>query len=75
MPDDQWGETVLAIVVLAPDATLTLDELDTHCRERLGGYKVPRRLEIVSCPSCGRAQVDVYTLAEEVTAGLEDQLA
>ena len=31
----------------------------------------PRKLEIVSCPSCGRAQVDVYTLADEVTAGLE----
>jgi (E)-4-hydroxy-3-methylbut-2-enyl-diphosphate synthase len=30
----------------------------------------PRHLEIVSCPSCGRAQVDVYTLADEVTAGL-----
>jgi len=30
-----------------------------------------RGLEIVSCPSCGRAQVDVYTLAEQVSAGLE----
>jgi (E)-4-hydroxy-3-methylbut-2-enyl-diphosphate synthase len=30
-----------------------------------------RGLEIVSCPSCGRAQVDVYTLADEVTAGLQ----
>jgi (E)-4-hydroxy-3-methylbut-2-enyl-diphosphate synthase len=30
-----------------------------------------RGLEIVSCPSCGRAQVDVYTLAEKVSAGLE----
>jgi (E)-4-hydroxy-3-methylbut-2-enyl-diphosphate synthase len=30
----------------------------------------PRKLEIVSCPSCGRAQVDVYTLADQVTAGL-----
>jgi (E)-4-hydroxy-3-methylbut-2-enyl-diphosphate synthase len=30
----------------------------------------PRHLEIVSCPSCGRAQVDVYKLADEVTAGL-----
>lgn len=30
-----------------------------------------RKLEIVSCPSCGRAQVDVYTLAENVTKGLE----
>jgi (E)-4-hydroxy-3-methylbut-2-enyl-diphosphate synthase len=31
----------------------------------------PRGLEIVSCPSCGRAQVDVYKLANEVSAGLE----
>ncbi|WP_163759886.1 flavodoxin-dependent (E)-4-hydroxy-3-methylbut-2-enyl-diphosphate synthase [Mycobacterium botniense] len=31
----------------------------------------PRSLEIVSCPSCGRAQVDVYTLANEVSAGLD----
>src|SRR5204863_138226 len=30
-----------------------------------------RGLEIVSCPSCGRAQVDVYKLADEVTAGLD----
>src|SRR5438132_9212190 len=30
-----------------------------------------RGLEIVSCPSCGRAQVDVYTLADRVTAALE----
>ena len=31
----------------------------------------PRKLEIVSCPSCGRAQVDVFKLADQVTAGLE----
>ncbi|MGO3661453.1 flavodoxin-dependent (E)-4-hydroxy-3-methylbut-2-enyl-diphosphate synthase [Microbacterium gubbeenense] len=31
-----------------------------------------RTLEIVSCPSCGRAQVDVYSLAENVTEGLKD---
>lgn len=32
----------------------------------------PRKLEIVSCPSCGRAQVDVYELADSVTEGLAD---
>jgi len=37
--------------------------------ESLGLRK--RGLEIVSCPSCGRAQVDVYTLADEVTAALD----
>jgi (E)-4-hydroxy-3-methylbut-2-enyl-diphosphate synthase len=31
----------------------------------------PRRLEIVSCPSCGRAQVDVYRLTEQVSAALD----
>src|SRR5450756_3090535 len=31
----------------------------------------PRKLEIVSCPSCGRAQVNVWELAENVTKGLE----
>ena len=31
-----------------------------------------KKLEIVSCPSCGRAQVDVFTLAEDVTEGLKD---
>jgi (E)-4-hydroxy-3-methylbut-2-enyl-diphosphate synthase len=31
----------------------------------------PRHLEIVSCPSCGRAQVDVYTLTEQVTAAFD----
>ncbi|MDR2703226.1 MAG: flavodoxin-dependent (E)-4-hydroxy-3-methylbut-2-enyl-diphosphate synthase, partial [Cellulomonadaceae bacterium] len=30
-----------------------------------------RKLEIVSCPSCGRAQVDVWTLADQVTEGLK----
>ena len=37
--------------------------------ESLGLRK--RGLEIVSCPSCGRAQVDVYTLAEQVSAALD----
>ena len=44
-------------------------KVGTQILESLGLRQ--RGLEIVSCPSCGRAQVDVYTLAEQVTAGLE----
>lgn len=44
-------------------------KVGTQILESLGLRK--RGLEIVSCPSCGRAQVDVYKLAEEVTAALE----
>jgi (E)-4-hydroxy-3-methylbut-2-enyl-diphosphate synthase len=43
-------------------------KVGTQILESLGLRE--RGLEIVSCPSCGRAQVDVYTLAEQVTAGL-----
>ena len=32
----------------------------------------PRTLEIISCPTCGRCQVDVFTLADQVTEGLKD---
>ncbi|GAA3191349.1 flavodoxin-dependent (E)-4-hydroxy-3-methylbut-2-enyl-diphosphate synthase [Dactylosporangium siamense] len=44
-------------------------KVGTQILESLGLRQ--RGLEIVSCPSCGRAQVDVYTLAERVTAALE----
>ncbi|MER7506268.1 flavodoxin-dependent (E)-4-hydroxy-3-methylbut-2-enyl-diphosphate synthase [Nonomuraea pusilla] len=44
-------------------------KVGTQILESLGLRE--RGLEIVSCPSCGRAQVDVYTLAERVQAGLE----
>ena len=46
------------------------DLVGTQILEALGLRE--RGLEIVSCPSCGRAQVDVYRLADEVTAGLAD---
>ena len=46
VPDDTWGERVVAVV--APTgAPPTLEELQGHCRGSLAGYKVPRRLEVV----------------------------
>jgi len=44
-------------------------KVGTQILESLGLRE--RGLEIVSCPSCGRAQVDVYTLADQVHAGLD----
>jgi fatty-acyl-CoA synthase len=46
-PDERWGEVVTAVVVPAPGAALDLDAVQAHARRHLGGYKVPRRLEIV----------------------------
>jgi acyl-CoA synthetase (AMP-forming)/AMP-acid ligase II len=45
VPDERWGELILALVVLAPGATATEDELRDHCRTKLAGYKVPKRIE------------------------------
>ena len=44
VPDPRWGETPVAIVVLAEGAALTLPDLTNHCRARLGGFKVPKQL-------------------------------
>ena len=45
VPDEKWGETVKALVVLAPGATATEDELIAFCRERLAHYKCPTSVE------------------------------
>jgi long-chain acyl-CoA synthetase len=45
IPDSQWGEIVMACVVLKPGVTLSADDLITHCRRTLANYKVPRRIE------------------------------
>ena len=42
LPHDRWGEAVTAVVVPAPGAEPTADELIAHCRERLGGYETPK---------------------------------
>jgi len=46
LPDDRWGEIVCAVVVPA-DPALTKDELLEFGRQRIGGYKKPRRVELV----------------------------
>lgn len=47
-PDDEWGETVVAIIVPRPDTTTTAAELIAHCKARLVYYKVPRHVHFVS---------------------------
>jgi acyl-CoA synthetase (AMP-forming)/AMP-acid ligase II len=44
VPDERWGERVVAVVELRPDASLALEDLQQHCRRVLAGYKLPREL-------------------------------
>ncbi len=45
--DDRWGESVCAVVVTRPGSMVDLEELRSHAGERIGRYKLPRRLELL----------------------------
>jgi acyl-CoA synthetase (AMP-forming)/AMP-acid ligase II len=45
-PDEKWGEAVTAVVEVKPGLSVTPAELSAYCRERLGGMKTPKRIEI-----------------------------
>jgi acyl-CoA synthetase (AMP-forming)/AMP-acid ligase II len=44
VPDRKWGERPVAVVVLKPGQTLTLEALQDYCRRKLAGFKVPKEL-------------------------------
>jgi acyl-CoA synthetase (AMP-forming)/AMP-acid ligase II len=72
VPDDEWGERVHAVVVLQPSATLELDELREHCKERIAGYKSPRSLEVVDAlPVSGAGKVLKRELRERYWQGTD----
>lgn len=48
LPDERWGESLAAFVVLAEGSTLTADCIKKHCAERLGGFKKPRHVVFVN---------------------------
>jgi acyl-CoA synthetase (AMP-forming)/AMP-acid ligase II len=48
VPDERWGSRVAAVVQLRDGASLSLEELGSHCRAKLAGYKVPRELHLVA---------------------------
>jgi acyl-CoA synthetase (AMP-forming)/AMP-acid ligase II len=46
--DEKWGQRVAAVVQCRPSESLSLEDLQTHCRSRIAGYKVPRELHLVA---------------------------
>jgi O-succinylbenzoic acid--CoA ligase len=47
-PDAEWGEAVVATVVLSPGANVSEDELRAHCRTRLAAFKIPKAIELAA---------------------------
>jgi acyl-CoA synthetase (AMP-forming)/AMP-acid ligase II len=71
VPDDRWGETVKAIVVLRPGASLGDEELIEWSRERLAGYKRPRSVDFIdSIPRNPSGKILKRELRERYWTGL-----
>ena len=57
LPDERWGECVVAVVVLKAGESLDLPQLLSFCSGRLGGFKTPKKLFLrTSCPAMLRAR-------------------
>ena len=69
VPDERWGQRVAAVVQPRPGASVTLAEVETHCRKHVAGYKVPRLLEVVDAISRQPSGKPDYKWAREVAAG------
>jgi long-chain acyl-CoA synthetase len=63
LPHDTWGEMVHADVVLKLGAAVTVEELTTHCREFIAGYKLPKSVEFVDAiPLTAVGKVDKVSI-------------
>lgn len=68
IPDEAMGNTIQAVVTLAPNEALTVDELKRHCAEKLPAYMVPEKVDLVeTLPRTGNGKIDRRRLQAERT--------
>ena len=63
-PDDKWGETPCAFVVLKPGVTATADDIVAHCRANLAHYKCPRHVVFRDLPMTSTGKVQKFVLRD-----------
>jgi acyl-CoA synthetase (AMP-forming)/AMP-acid ligase II len=70
IPDPQWGELVMACVVLKPGMVLSANDLTSHCKQFLANYKIPRRIEFsdTELPKSGSGKILKRVLRERFWA-------
>ena len=74
VPDERWGEAVMAVVV-TDGSDVTAEELVEHCRATLAGYKCPKRVKLVDVlPRTATGKVQKYLLREPFWRGRERQV-
>ena len=67
MPDDKWGERVVAVVIRDPAVDLTEETVIAHCRNLIARYKAPKRVEFIDAfPVTPTGKVKKATLREQL---------
>lgn len=63
-PDEKWGETPLAVIELKAGASVTVEELQAHCRANLAHYKCPRHFLFEEIPKTSTGKIQKFKLRE-----------
>lgn len=66
-PDPKWGEIPCAFIELKPDTSVTPEELQTFCRNRLAGFKIPRRFIFQDIPKTATGKIQKFMLRQEAS--------
>ncbi len=75
VPDERWGETIKALVVLTAGATASEADLIAHCKSRLAGYKAPTSVELRDAiPRTATGKVQKFKLRQQYWSGRERQV-
>ena len=70
-PDAKWGETPLAFVEFKPGALVTQEELISHCKSLLAGYKVPRDIRFEEIPKTSTGKIQKFQLRARAKPSLQ----
>src|SRR6185437_13790117 len=72
VPSERWGETIKALLVVAPESPVTEKELIAYCKERLAGFKAPTSVEFRdSIPRTATGKIQKFKLRQEYWQGRE----
>jgi fatty-acyl-CoA synthase len=75
VPDEKWGETIKAIVVVAPGTELDEAAVIAHCKQRIAGYKAPTSVDFVDAiPRTATGKVQKFRLREPFWTGRDRQV-
>jgi len=72
-PDERWGQRVAAIIQPRGEEVPSLQEIQTYCRDRIAGYKVPRQLHVVEVIERSPSGKPDYRWAADIVAEVPEE--